>query len=282
MNDQIKDQAKDLSGALNAYDGATAGTRFPVLSSHVDQARQDRHHHAANVGEDVTGAAFGAIADATIFAQDISRVIVNAGLPDDGRVLIRQRIFQTGRVRLDEVLTVEAEVQPFGESTRGRHLHCTTAFRRADQTVPLRMATEHILPFATPPEKSPSNADRPDPVAGMDVVGGLMLNPDKVASYAEEVGNKIHTDPEVAQSRGFRAPIAQGLMQLTALHGAIVSYAMPWEMDLDTRFIRPAFWDSELTLYADPDRRCYRCIDQDGKLTAEAVLHHLTVEDMEP
>jgi hypothetical protein len=53
-------------------------------------------------------------------------------------------------------------------------------------------------------------------------------------------------------------------------------------MDLDTRFMRPVFWDGELTLYADPDRRCYRCIDQDGKLTAEAVVHHLTTEDMEP
>jgi len=278
MNDQIK----ELSGALNAYDSAPEGTQFPVLSTHVDQARQNHYHQATDVRAEATGAAFGTIADATIFAQDISCVIANAGLPNDGRVLVRQRIFQTGRVRLDEVLTVEAEVQPFGESARGRHLHCNTAFRRADQTVPLRMATEHLLPFATPPEKSPSNSDRSDPVAGMDVVGGLRLNPDKVAGFAKEVGNKIHSDPAFAQSRGFRAPIAQGLMQLTALHGVIVTHAMPWEMDLDTRFMRPVFWDGELTLYADPDRRCYRCIDQDGKLTAEAVLHHLATEDMEP
>jgi hypothetical protein len=71
-------------------------------------------------------------------------------------------------------------------------------------------------------------------------------------------------------------------MQLTALHGAIVRRALPWEMDLEIRFLRPVFWDSQLTLYSDPLGRLYRCIDQDGKLTAEAKLHHLTTQDMEP
>lgn len=274
MNDKIQ----DLSGALNAYNDAPAGTLLPVLTAHVDRARQDQYHRNTDVAGDV----FAPYADATIFAQEISRVIANAGLPNDGRVLVRQRIFQTGRVRLDEVLSVELEVQPFGDSQRGRHFHCNTAFRRADQTVPLRMATEHLLPFKIAPERSKPSASRPDPVAGMDAVGSLKLTPENVAGYAEDVGNKIHTDPDFAQSRGFRAPIAQGLMQLTALHGAILNHAMPWEMDLDTRFIRPVFWDSTLTLYADPDRRLYRCVDQDGKLTAEAVLHHLTTKDMEP
>ena len=278
MNDQMNDQTAPLSGALNAYDKAPEGTRFPVLTSHVDRARQDRYHRTS----DVAGSAFADLADASIFAQDVSRVIANAGLPNDGRVLLRQRIFQTGRVRLDESLSVEAEVGPYGAGPRGRHLHCRIAFRRPNRTVPLRMMTEHLLPFEQVPERSKSAKTYPEPVEGMEMVGGLALNPEKVAVYASEVGNQIHSDPEFARSRGYRAPIAQGLMQLTALHGAIVNRAMPWEMDLEIGFIRPVFWDSELTLYANPEGRLYRCVDQDGKLTAEAVLHHLTTRDMEP
>ena len=278
----MNDQAKPLAGDLNAYDRAPEGTRWPALSTHVDRQRQDRYHLAT----DVEGAGFGGLADASIFAQDVSRAIANAGLPNDGRILVGQRIFQTGRVGLGEILSVEAMVCADGASPRGRILNCNIAFRRADNTVPLRMATEHLLPYAEmtilAPERTSGATPHSDPTDAMEAVGGLHLTPEKVAAYADEVGNLIHSDPNFAHARGFRAPIAQGLMQLTALHGAAVNHAAPWEMDLAIRFLCPVFWDSELTLYADAQRRLYRCVDQGGKLTAEAHLHHLTTEDMEP
>lgn len=277
----MNDQVKQLSGTLNAYDAAPSGTRFPVFSSRVDRARQDRYHAAT----DIAGEIFREVADVSIFAQDVSRAIAKAGLPNDGRVLVRQRLFQTGRIALDEALSVEAEVGAYGEGPRGRILNCHIAFRRANQTVPLRMVTEHLLPYdEVPAAKSgaPSSAKRPDPRDGMQAVGSLHLSPEKVMGYAEEVGNQIHFVPEFAASRGYRAPLAQGLMQLTALHGAIVGRALPWEMDLEIRFLRPVFWDAELTLYSDPDGGLYRCVNQDSKLTAEAVLRHLTTVDMEP
>lgn len=275
----MNDQAKSLSGTLSAYDDSPAGTRFPVFSSHVGRARQGHYHQTTGVsGEDFAG-----LADVSIFAQDVSRAIAKAGLPNDGRVLVRQRLFQTGRIRLDELLSVEGEIGPYGEGPRGRYLTCRVAFRRANRTVPLRMATEHLLPYGeVPASRAKSTTQRDDPIRGMQPVGSLNLNPENVMGYAKEVGNQIHFDPEFAQSRGYRAPLAQGLMQLTALHGVIVHRAMPWEMDLEARFLRPVFWDSQLTLYSDPAGRLYRCIDQDGKLTAEATLHHLTTQDMEP
>jgi acyl dehydratase len=279
MKAQMNDQAKPLSGALNAYDAAPVGTRFPVFFALVDQARQDRYHQTT----DINGAVFAGLADISIFAQDVFRAIAKAGLPNDGRILVRQRLFQTGRVALGEVLSVEVEVGPYDEGPRGRYLTCHIAFRRANQTVPLRMVTQHLLPYdeaPTPGAKTPGKAE--DPRAGMEVVGALKLSPEKVMGYSEEVGNRIHFDPEFAASRGYRMPLAQGPMQLTAMHGAIVAQAMPWEMDLEIRFLRPVFWDGELTLYSDPERRVYRCIDGNGKLTAEAVLHHLTTVDMEP
>lgn len=275
----MNDQTKALGGALNAYDNCPAGTRFPFFSSHVDRARQDHYHRTT----DVSGAGFADLADVSVFAQDVSRAVTKAGLPNDGRVLVRQRLLQTGRIQLGEELSVEGEIGPYGVGPRGRYLTCRVAFRRANRTVPLRMASEHLLPYdqaLTAPKKAA--VEREDPRLGMQPVGSLNLNPEKVMGYAKEVGNRIHSDPEFAQSRGYRAPLAQGLMQLTALHGAIVKRAMPWEMDLEIRFLRPVFWDSQLTLYSDPSGRLYRCIDQDGKLTAEAKLHHLTLEDMEP
>ncbi|MDA1099300.1 MAG: MaoC family dehydratase [Proteobacteria bacterium] len=276
----MNDQAKTLGGALNAYDDAPVGTRFPVFSSHIDQARQAHYHQTT----DISGALFDGLADVSIFAQDVSRAVTMAGLPNDGRVLVCQRLFQTGRIRLGEALSVEGEIGPYGEGPRGRYLTCHVAFRRANGTVPLRMATEHLLPYDETPavRKKTAAAKRDDPRLGMQSVGNLKLNPEKVMGYAKEVGNKIHSDPVFARSRGYRAPLAQGLMQLTALHGVIVQRAMPWEMDLETRFLRPVFWDDQLTLYSDPAGRLYRCIDQDGKMTAEAKLHHLTTRDMEP
>ena len=70
-------------------------------------------------------------------------------------------------------------------------------------------------------------------------------------------------------------------MQLTAMHSAVVRNGMPWEMDLQTKFVRPVFWDNKLTLFANTARRLYRCVNEDGQLTAETILNHLTITDME-
>ena len=274
----MNDQAKTLSDELHAYDRVSEGTRWPTMLTHVDGERQERYHQILAVD----GAIFGTLADVSILAQDVSRVIAKAGFPNNGRILLSQRIFQTGYVCLDEELYVEAEVGPDSDGPRGRYLTCHVGFRRTNQAVALRLVTQYLLPFAEAPNLPRTTITPPDPAQGMEVVGRLELTPANVAEFAQEAGNLIHLDPEYAYARGFRAPIAQGLMQLTAIHSAVVKQAMPWEMDLHTRFVRPVFWDSELVLYADPGRRLYRCVDQHGKMTAEATLNHLTIVDMEP
>ncbi len=274
----MNDQANTLSDELNAYDRVSEGTRWPTMLTHVDGERQERYHQILAVD----GGLFGTLADVSIFAQDVSRVIAKAGFPNDGRILLSQRILQTGYVCLDEELYVEAEAGPDSDGPRGRYLICHVGFRRTNQAVALRLVTQYLLPFAKVTDLPKSAAIHPDPTQGMEVVGCLELTPEKVAEFSQEVGNLLHSDPEYARSRGFRAPIAQGLTQLIAMHGAVVNQAMPWEMDLQARFVRPVFWDSELVLYADPGRRLYRCVDQHGKMTAEATMNHLTIVDMEP
>ena len=274
----MNDQANTLSDELNAYDRVAEGNRWPTMMTQVDGERQERYHQILAVD----GAIFGTVADVSILAQDVSRVIAKAGFPNNGRILLSQRIFQTGYVCLDEELYVEAEVGPDSDGPRGRYLTCHVGFRRTNQAVALRLVTQYLLPFAEAPNLPRTTITPSDPAQGMEVVGRLELTPANVAEFAQEAGNLIHSDPEYAYARGFRAPIAQGLMQLTAMHSAVVKQAMPWEMDLHTRFVRPVFWDSELVLYADPGRRLYRCVDQHGKMTAEATLNHLTIVDMEP
>ena len=274
----MNDQANILSDELNAYNRVSEGTRWPTMLTHVDGERQERYHQILAVD----GAIFGTVADVSILTQDVSRVIAKAGFPNNGRILLSQRIFQTGYVCLDEELYVEAEVGPDSDGPRGRYLTCHVGFRRTNQAVALRLVTQYLLPFAEAPNLPRTTITPSDPAQGMEVVGRLELTPANVAEFAQEGGNLIHSDPEYAHARGFRAPIAQGLMQMAAMHSAVVKQAMPWEMDLHARFVRPVFWDSELVLYADPGRRLYRCVDQHGKMTAEATLNHLTIVDMEP
>ena len=274
----MNDQVNILSDELNAYDRVSEGTRWPTMLTHVDRERQDWYHRNL----DVDCAFFGGLADVSIFAQDVSRTIAKAGLPNDGRILLSQRIFQTGYVRLGEELSVEAEVGPDGDGPLGRYLTCNVGFRRANRAGALRLVTQFLLPFAKAPNLPQSAATHPNPAQDMEVVGYLQLTPKKVADFAQEAGNLIHSDPAFARSRGFQAPIAQGWMQLTAMHSSVVKNGMPWEMDLQAQFVRPVLWDSKLTLYANPARRLYRCVDEEGRLTAEAALNHLTIVDMEP
>ncbi|SVB67108.1 uncharacterized protein METZ01_LOCUS219962, partial [marine metagenome] len=228
----MNDQANILSDELNAYDRVSEGTRWPAMLTHVDGERQERYHQILAVD----GAIFGTLADVSIFTQDVSRTIAKAGFPNDGRILLSQRIFQTGYVRLGEELSVEAEVGPDSDGPRGRYLTCNIGFRRTNRAVALRMVTRYLLPFAKVPDLPRTTTTPLDPAQGMEVVGCLELTPENVTKFAQEAGNLIHSDPEYAHARGFRAPIAQGLMQLTAMHSAVVKQAMPWEMDLQTRF----------------------------------------------
>ncbi|MDP6342338.1 MAG: MaoC/PaaZ C-terminal domain-containing protein [Alphaproteobacteria bacterium] len=275
----MTDNGSDLAGELNAYDGAPAGTRLPPFEIAVSPERQKQHHAVS----DVDGGPFGAWADVSIFCQANAEATRRAGLPNDGRLHTRHRVLQAGYIRLDEALTIQGEIAPYRDGPRGRVLNCHFTFRRADGTVPLRMETEHLLPYREPPlpdrRRQAAGGDDAD---GMRPIGALRITPEKVAGFSPEGGNLIHHDEAFARARGYRAPLAQGLMQLAALHGVIARQGLPWEMDLEIRFRRPVFWDSTLEIMASADGRRLCCLNEDGKATATAELRHLTTESMEP
>lgn len=257
-------------GDLSAWDDIPAGYRFPDFQVTVDRARQDIYHRAA----DVKTGRFGDRADVSIFAQDTSIAAGRAGLPKDGRIHTRHRIRQTAPIALGDTLTLRGRVEPFGQSPRGRVLHCSFDFVAADGDVPLTMQADYLLPDGSAPTPTSRAASIEDPRAGLRTVGACQLTPEKVTAYSREVGNRIHFDSAFAVERGFRAPLAQGLMQVTAVMGAIVESGVPSALDLELQFRRPLFWDDRFEVLADAERRLFRCIGPSGKPSGEAVLRH--------
>lgn len=258
-------------GDLSAWNDIQAGYRFPEFQVTVDRQRQDVYHRAADVDTD----RFGDLADVSIFAQDTSIAAGRAGLPKDGRIHTRHRIRQIAPIAIGDELTLQGRVEPFGQSPRGRVLHCAFDFIAADGSRPLTMQADYLLPDGSARTPTSRAATMEDPRAGLTAVGACQLTPEKVTAYSREVGNRIHFDPAFAAERGFRAPLAQGLMQVTAVMGAIAEAGVPSALDLELHFRRPLFWDDRVEVLADPDRQLFRCIGPSGKPSGEAVLRHI-------
>jgi len=267
-----------LAGALDAYYEAGEGMALPRFRTGVDAARQAHYHRCC----EIDGGGFAGQADVTILAQDNSRATTKASLPNDGRVHTRQVIRQRQPVPVGEALVVTGRIGGYRDSRRGRLLTCLFAYLRSDGSVPLEMECEYLLPFAEPPP-APAPGDAPRQGRGSPPDAGawttattLALTPARVTAYSEEVGNQIHFDPEFARARGYRAPLAQGLMQLTCMHAALVAaLGAPAGMDLEVRFLRPVFWDDTLQIQHTRDHRLFRCSTDDSRSTAEMTVARL-------
>lgn len=267
------DPGRELIGELNAYDAAAEGTVLPRFQVSVDRGRQRRYHRACGIDTK----RFGDIADVTILAQDNAVALTRADLPNDGRIHTRHVVRQRQVILLNEPLVLNGRIAGYRNSHRGRFLTCTFAFLRPDLTVPLEMEGEYLLPFETPDPGPRKRTARASDQTSFEEIGALALTPEKVREYSKEVGNDIHFDPAFARARGYRAPLTQGLMLLTAMHGALISkVGMPQELDLDIEFRRPVFWDQKLPIVADSDTRTLRCLNDDDKVAAEATIQHLT------
>ena len=127
------------------------------------------------------------------------------------------------------------------------------------------------------PKPSASGAVSLDPTCRLVRISKKRMAPHLVATYSREVGNKIHFDAGFAKDLGYRAPIAQGLQTLTWMLGRAVTEYRPDGFLLSARFLRPVFWDDEITLWGRPgDDVPYgflRCLNKEGKVAVEARLH---------
>ena len=104
-----------------------------------------------------------------------------------------------------------------------------------------------------------------------------ILEPSKVAAFSKEAGNLIHSDPQVAQKHGFRAPIAAGLMGVHFYREIIAKYMdNPECFDMEIWFRRPMFWDDTLLLWANTKNgniHAMHLLGSDTKPTSNCLIH---------
>ena len=251
---------------MKGWDAVAEGFRFPELQACVTIERQRRHHRACDIPEGL----FGGRADASILGQDTALAAVKAGLPLDGRIHLRSLIRQRRAVALDERLRLAGRVLPFGPSPRGRLLHAVFTFRDAAGAVPLEMEMRYLLPGPATGERGPREAE--PAAAAFTPVATMTLTPEKVMAYSSEAGNLIHFDVDFAKRAGFRAPLAQGQMQVTAALGALATEGLPDAFTLDSRFLRPLHWDECAAIEAAADRRRLRFVAPDRRIAGTAEL----------
>ena len=251
---------------MKGWDAVAEGFRFPTLEACVTAERQRRHHQACDVPE----GAFGGRADPSILGQDTALAAVKAGLPLDGRIHLRCLIRQRRPVALGERLRLEGRVLPFGPSPRGRLLNAAFTFHDSAGAEPLEMEMHYLLPGPPTGERGPREAEAAP--AAFAPIAAMALTPEKVMAYSSEAGNLIHFDVDFAKAAGFRAPLAQGQMQVTAALGALAAAGLPEAFTLDSRFLRPLHWDERATVEATADRRRLRFLTADGRVAGTAEL----------
>lgn len=252
---------------MKGWDAVGAGFRFPELEVSVNAERQARHHRACDVAE----GAFGGQADVSIFGQDTALAAVRAGLPLDGRIHLRCLIRQRRPIALHERLTMEGRAAAVGPSPRGRLLDAAFIFRAADGSTPLEMEMRYLLPGPPTGERSAREAEPETPA--FEEIAAMALTPEKVMAYSREPGNLIHFDVVFAKRAGYRAPLAQGQMQVTAVLGALAAARrLPEAFTLESRFLRPLHWDDRARIEADAARRRFRVLAPDGRAAGTASL----------
>lgn len=196
-----------------------------------------------------------------------------------GSVHFDMRLIQEEPVSLSESLTIAGRTEAVEPAPKGDMLHLAFDFSRDDGTVPVRCRLGVLMPD---PDRmaGPRTAGGPpaDDRAGFIKRAERQLVPEDVTGYGG-AGNPIHLDPDFAQSLGFRAPIAHGVMTAVWLLGALDRPEAPSKLDAAFVFKRPVFWDDRMELWIEDGEMSgfgrYRALNADGKTTAEMTVANI-------
>jgi len=252
-----------------------AGFAFPDIVFTVDAERQARDHRMLDIGDDL----FGRALNAGVLTDVISRSVHAANLPIDGRVLLEMEVVQRAELRLDQKLVSRGRIDSLVPAARGHRLSCSYDIQDEGEPpgpgqVRLR-STLLLLDADTPrsPSKPKAAADVRD---GFTRLAACTMTPDKVKAYCAEIGNLIHLDEAYAQARGYRAPVAPRLLDLTLIVAALKKRhgrsSSPFAFSTTLHVRRPLFWDEvlELWLKEAPGALDFRLVTAEGRLTSEA------------
>lgn len=246
------------------------GTIFPQRAGSLTAVAQARQHAAC----DQPAGLFAGRLDPTLLGQDMVLMASAAGLAVDGRVHLAHRIVQRASLRIGDGYEIGGRIERLAPAPRGHAVEISAAAVPASQAAtPIELAATYLLPGLAPSAGAIGTAaPRPPEPAALAPIGRLDLTPDRVKSYSADVGNLLHFDPDFAAARGFRAPIAQGLMLLTGFLGAVARAraAMPADFELTARFRRPAFWDDRLEFRLGGGHWC--CLAADGRMLVDGAF----------
>jgi len=222
-----------------------AGQELPEWSCVVTPALQRRYHEAAEVPEGL----FGDRVDVSVLANQC--LVATAPLRRGRKAGLHMghRVLQLEPVGFGETLTVRSRIGEVAPMATGTRLRVDLEFVRADGSVPVTAESTSLRPDA---RAMRSRGPRPEKVyetEGFAELARRRLTPERVMGYSHEFpDDKVHFDLGVAQSIGFRVPVAQGLMSLTWMSAAVAADGVPREIDIAAQFRGPIFWDDEIVV----------------------------------
>jgi hypothetical protein len=226
------------------------GFTFPATD--VDISKERQALKLACCGLDA--AIWGDFADPSFFAFYTIMAQRWTGRSINGNVHMSQIYNLTAGLPLGAPLTMTGEVTSIHPHPRGARVFAEFEFKTANGAMPLAAKRSSLNPGEGDPN-APRNTHGPLQLDRMTQVHEVTLEPDMVAGFSDEAENLIHSDPATAESFGFRAPIAGGLMASHIMLGGLIMESGTGPitgLDAEIAFLRPMFWDERLRMMATP------------------------------
>jgi acyl dehydratase len=258
---------------MSEHDFISAGYETPALPLTRTPELQAERLWCCGIEAQAHGSPGAETWSAGLLGTDCFIHLGDAGQSIRGSVHTGMRIEQRAAVPLSEPLTIQGRTTAVRQVPRGDQVEIVFDFKDPSGASPFTVVLDVLMPDADkmtgPQDKKVPAAPPADPRAGLVMVGARQLEPRHVQTYGG-AKNPIHLDPEFAQSMGFRAPIAHGVMTAVWLLGALDKPSAPVELAADFAFRRPVFWDDAMELWGEGAR--FLSLNAGGKVTAEMTV----------
>ncbi|MGE0483927.1 MAG: MaoC/PaaZ C-terminal domain-containing protein [Gammaproteobacteria bacterium] len=245
---------------------AEAGYRYPAFEVTITAAEQRRLHGWCDIAADV----FGDVADPTFVGRPpilLNTATIQASRPGWGPVHLVQRLRQERPIRLDETLRVHGQVTALEPHARGTIMLSRWEYRDAAGATPfvVEPAVLMIDPQASAASRSQMTTTATSAETEWEPLARHVCSPETTLGYCEGSSNLIHLDPDYARGFGLRAPIIAGMQTVNFLVEPLYREAPPAAVEMCIEFLRPVFWDDELTVSG--------CRDATGRLVEIRALN---------
>lgn len=256
---------------IEPYEGLVYAQR----SLTVEADEQDRLLRLCGLDPSVFGETIDPAAFITLAIQEGVRNRIHA----NGTVNLGQRLIQHRPLKLGEPLTVHGRILSVQPVPRG-HVAVSETWYCGEDGQRAMTTGRHSLRPGPAMTEAKGAGERPEPVIAdptrLARLGSATLTPEGVIAYTGPE-NPIHTVPEAARAKGFRAPIIGGGQGVRFLTHALWRRFSPRTLSLDIRFRRPVFWDDTVEVVADEHEGRWRAIGLvvGGKVCTEARIDAL-------